>query len=214
MPFEECTYVANIAGRQDCLVVDPGLEPELILQHLDEQKLTPAAILNTHGHADHIGGNQALKERWPQCPLIIGHGDAPMLTNPALNLSAGFGVSLVSPPADETVSEGQTYSAAGFDLEVHEIPGHSPGHVIFICKAIAPYHVFGGDGPELQAVLYILHAGAARGRGRGRRPGEQALAPQRLANDRPCRVRQSRISSGSRPGSTTSASVRPSSQAT
>jgi glyoxylase-like metal-dependent hydrolase (beta-lactamase superfamily II) len=145
LPFEECTYVANLAGQNDCLVVDPGLEPELILAHLDRQGLTPAAILNTHGHADHIGGNEALKERWPNCPLVIGHGDAPMLTSAARNLSAGFGGQVLSPPADATVREGDVYSAAGFDLEVHEIPGHSPGHVVFIWKGHSPYYVFGGD---------------------------------------------------------------------
>lgn len=144
-PFEECTYIANLAGRDDCLVFDPGLEPELILQHLDKQGLTPAAILNTHGHADHIGGNEALKQRWPDCPLVIGHGDAPMLTSSELNLSAGFGAEVLSPAADATVREGQVYSAAGFDLEVHEIPGHSPGHVVFVWKGQSPYCVFGGD---------------------------------------------------------------------
>jgi hydroxyacylglutathione hydrolase len=145
LPFEECTYVANLAGRKDCLVVDPGLEPELILEYLNQHGLTPAAILNTHGHADHIGGNEALKERWPDCPLVIGQGDAAMLTSATLNLSAGFGGAVLSPPADATVREGDVYSAAGFDLEVHEIPGHSPGHVVFIWKGQSPYYVFGGD---------------------------------------------------------------------
>ena len=71
-PFGENTYVASLPGRNDCLVVDPGLEPEKIIEYLDEQGLTPAALMITHGHPDHIGGNFALKERWPDCPLVIG----------------------------------------------------------------------------------------------------------------------------------------------
>src|SRR5207302_5306050 len=47
MPFEENTYVVWLPGRRDVLVVDPGLEPDLILDFLREQDLTPAAILNT-----------------------------------------------------------------------------------------------------------------------------------------------------------------------
>ncbi len=145
LPFEENTYVASLAGRDDCLVFDPGLEPDKILAYLKQQDLTPAAILNTHGHADHIGGNGAMKQWFPGCPLIIGAGDAAKLTDAALNLSAPFGAPLVSPPADQLLHEGDCYSAAGFDLEVHEISGHSCGHIVFVWKAHAPYYVFGGD---------------------------------------------------------------------
>ena len=101
--FEENCYIAYLDGREDCLVIDPGLEPERILEELDRQHLTPAAILNTHGHADHIGGNAELKRRWPSCPLVIGVGDAPKLSDPQLNLSAPFGMGITSPPADKTV---------------------------------------------------------------------------------------------------------------
>ncbi len=144
-PFEENTYIAHLEGRDDCLVVDPGLEPEEILGYLDKQKLTPAAILITHGHSDHIAGNGRLKERYPDCPIVVSHGDAAKLTDPALNLSGAFGAHLVSPPGDVLVGEGDVYSAAGFDLDVVEIPGHSSGHVVFIWRGSDPIVVFGGD---------------------------------------------------------------------
>ena len=57
-------------------MVDPGLEPEKIIDYLDTGSC-PAAILNTHGHSDHIAGNAALKERWPECPLVIGRATPP-----------------------------------------------------------------------------------------------------------------------------------------
>jgi glyoxylase-like metal-dependent hydrolase (beta-lactamase superfamily II) len=144
-PFEENTYIAHLEGRNDCLVIDPGLEPELILEHLDEKGLRPAAILITHGHSDHIAGNGALKRRFADCPIVVSRGDAPKLTDPMLNLSGAFGARLVSPPGDVLVGEGDVYSAAGFDLEVREIPGHSIGHVVFIWRAGKPIVVFGGD---------------------------------------------------------------------
>jgi glyoxylase-like metal-dependent hydrolase (beta-lactamase superfamily II) len=145
MPFQENTYVAHLNGRGDAIVVDPGLEPDRILDYLDRHNLEPAAILNTHGHSDHIGGNAALKQRWPACPLVIGLGDAPKLTNPALNLSAAFGIALTSPPADVAVDDGQIYSAAGFELEVRTVPGHTAGHVVYLWKARKPHLAFVGD---------------------------------------------------------------------
>jgi hydroxyacylglutathione hydrolase len=144
-PFGENTYVAQLEGRNDCLIVDPGLEPDEILSYLDQHGLVPGAILITHGHSDHIAGNGRLKERFPNCPIVVSHGDAAKLTNPMLNLSAAFGAHLVSPPADVLVGEGDVYSAAGFDLEVRETPGHSIGHVVFIWRGGRPIVVFGGD---------------------------------------------------------------------
>ena len=145
MPFQENTYITHLEGQREAIVVDPGLEPAPIIEYLEQHDLTPAAILNTHGHSDHIAGNAALKERWPDCPLVIGTGDAPKLTDPAQNLSATFGVSLTSPKADVLVSDGQTYSAAGLDLQIREIPGHTVGHVIYLWSAQRPHVAFVGD---------------------------------------------------------------------
>jgi hydroxyacylglutathione hydrolase len=144
-PFQENTYVAWLAGHTDCLVIDPGLEPDLILEFLDRQRLTLAAILNTHGHTDHIAGNGAMKRRWPEAPLVIGENETAKLSDPRLNLSADYGAGFTSPPADATVCDGEIYRAAGFDLLVREIPGHSSGHVVFIWQSGSPQVVFGGD---------------------------------------------------------------------
>jgi glyoxylase-like metal-dependent hydrolase (beta-lactamase superfamily II) len=144
-PFEENSYVAYRTGNDQCLVLDPGLDPQQIVDVLASRQLTPAAILLTHGHADHIAGNAALKQLWPDCPLLIGRGDAPKLTDARLNLSAGYGLPLTSPPADRLLDDGEVVSAAGFDLLVREIPGHSSGHVVFIWREHRPMYVFAGD---------------------------------------------------------------------
>jgi len=144
MPFDENTYIVWQTGRDDVLVIDPGLEPELILEFLRERNLRPAAILNTHGHADHIAGNAAMKDAYPDAPLIIGKNEAQLLTDPVANLSARFDFSIISPNADQLVSEGDVVEAAGLRLEVLDIPGHSPGHVVFVHRD-TPCRVFGGD---------------------------------------------------------------------
>ncbi len=145
LPFEQNTYIAWRRDRADCAVIDPGLEPEKIIDHLEQHGLTPVAILNTHGHGDHIGGNAALKKRWPDCPVVIGADDAEKLTDPKMNLSAGFGIPMISPPADATVGDGDVYETAGVEFQVQAIPGHSIGHVVFLWKGREPAVVFVGD---------------------------------------------------------------------
>ncbi len=143
--FAENCFIANLKGHSEAIVVDPGLSHDRILNYLAEKHLTPVALLNTHGHADHIAGNAEIKRKWPSCPLIIGAGDAHKLSDPVQNLSRGHGVDLVSPDADQLVTEGETVSAAGLTLEVYETPGHSCGHIVFLLKEHAPWIVFGGD---------------------------------------------------------------------
>ena len=144
-PFDENTYIAHFGERRDCIVIDPGLEPQAIIDYLSERSLTPAAIVCTHGHSDHIGGNAALKQQWPECPIVIGELDAEKLINPQLNLSAAFGFAITSPPADRTLREGERFSAAGIELDVLEAPGHSVGHIVLVCKVATPWQLFGGD---------------------------------------------------------------------
>lgn len=145
LPFNENTYIVHFEGRNDCIVIDPGFDPDAIIDYLTSHSLSPAALLCTHGHSDHIAGNAALKQRWPNCPLAIGREDAPKLINPELNFSAAFGFALTSPPADRTLCEGERFSAAGIELDVFETPGHSIGHIVLLCKQTQPWRVFGGD---------------------------------------------------------------------
>jgi glyoxylase-like metal-dependent hydrolase (beta-lactamase superfamily II) len=145
MPFGENTYVVRLADRRECVIVDPGLQPELIFEAVDRDKLEPAAILVTHGHCDHIAGIPTLKEKWPKLPVVVGRGDAPMLVDPQLNLSAQFGLPYACDPADVLLDDGQTYAAAGIEFVVRAVPGHSSGHVVFVVAGAAPPVVFGGD---------------------------------------------------------------------
>ncbi len=144
-PFAENTYVVFLQGQRECFILDPGLEPDKIDQAISDHDLIPVAILNTHGHSDHIAGNGHCKQCWPASPLIIGRDDAPKLTDADLNLSAPFGFNIISPPADQVVADGETLQVAGIELDVIATPGHSQGHVVFLCRKVSPWVVFGGD---------------------------------------------------------------------
>jgi glyoxylase-like metal-dependent hydrolase (beta-lactamase superfamily II) len=144
-PFGQNSYVLWLEGRTDAVVVDPGFDARAIIELLAGRKRRLAAILDTHGHVDHIAGNAALKQAYPDAPLIIGRNEAELLSNAEINLSGPFGIPLTSPPPDRLVDDGERFEVAGFAFEVREIPGHSPGSVIFFCKMYDPAFVLGGD---------------------------------------------------------------------
>lgn len=143
--FEQWSYLLGKQGRDDVLVVDPGFRTGPLLDAIRHRNLRPAAILNTHGHSDHIAGNRMLKEAFPDAPLVIGRNEAHLLTDPVANLSAAFGHDLISPSADQLVDDGESLEFGGFVLEVREIPGHSPGSVVFVVRNESPLIVIGGD---------------------------------------------------------------------
>jgi glyoxylase-like metal-dependent hydrolase (beta-lactamase superfamily II) len=144
-PFMENTLIVSRPGRNDCLVIDPGFQPQQIIDSLRARDLTPSAILLTHGHVDHIAGNTALRREWPDLPIMIGAGDAVMLRDPRANLSAMGGVAVTSPAADRLLAEGDRILEAGFELDVLELPGHSPGHIVYLVRSESPFVILAGD---------------------------------------------------------------------
>ncbi len=143
--FSENAYIIYRSEKAACAIVDPGFDAQQIAQFVETKGLAPAAILNTHGHADHIAGNGALKQRWPECPLIISQKEAPKLTDPVANLSAQFGAAIISPEADRTVRDGDVISIGDLQIKVRETPGHTCGHVVYLLEDESPMCVFAGD---------------------------------------------------------------------
>ena len=144
-PFAENSYLVWNEGGSEAFVIDPGFQPELIREALEERRLSLTAIVCTHGHCDHVAGNAELKQAYPNAPLIIGAGDAEMLTDPMRNMGALFGFDVVSPPADRVVREGESLTVAGVAMDVFEVPGHSPGHMVYVIRDSRPTLVLGGD---------------------------------------------------------------------
>ena len=143
--FGQNAYILRKTDHQSCLVVDPGFEVQGIMDYLDSGGYQLDAILNTHGHIDHIAGNRAVKGRYPAATLVIGEFDAHKLSDAKANLSASYGIDLVSPDADLRVSHGDKLKFAGLELETRLTPGHSPGHVVWVCWETLTPLVINGD---------------------------------------------------------------------
>lgn len=143
--FGQNAYLLRMSTSDNCVLVDPSFEVEAIFEYLKDNELQLSVILNTHGHIDHIVGNAPIKERFPDVPLVIGELDAHKLLDPVANLSSGYGIEVISPAADRTVSHNQRINYGGLELETRLTPGHSPGHVIWIYHESVVPVVINGD---------------------------------------------------------------------
>ena len=84
-----CYVLAQRAGA-DAIIVDPGQRAMGPLRRiLDENHLTPAAVLLTHGHIDHIWSAQKVADMYG-CPAYIHPDDRFMLTDPIKDFGRGF----------------------------------------------------------------------------------------------------------------------------
>jgi glyoxylase-like metal-dependent hydrolase (beta-lactamase superfamily II) len=124
-----CYVLRGSDAAKDCLVIDPGLDAEPLLDFLQQRKLDAVAVVLTHGHIDHIAGVAALREQFPGIRVYIHRLDADMLTEPYANLSIMSGVAFSTEPVDVRLEEQDVIEQAGVKLRVLHTPGHTPGGI-------------------------------------------------------------------------------------
>ncbi|MGA2677931.1 MAG: MBL fold metallo-hydrolase [Sedimentisphaerales bacterium] len=124
-----CYIVRSSDEASDCLIIDTGLDVLPLLKFLERGKLTPVAVILTHGHIDHIAGVEVLRKKYPSILIYIHKLDAEMLTNKTSNLSLMAGNPFAARKADYFLDEGDIIEKAGVRLRVIHTPGHTPGGI-------------------------------------------------------------------------------------
>jgi glyoxylase-like metal-dependent hydrolase (beta-lactamase superfamily II) len=142
-PLSANCYVLAPAPGGECVIVDPGQDAaSQVAKALAEHGLTPAAILLTHGHFDHVWSAAELGDRH-EVPVYLHGADRGLLTAPAAGVDAGFAAQLqmlLGPgpyPEPERLTElegGENLTLAGMEFEVEHTPGHTPGSVVYVTR--------------------------------------------------------------------------------
>ncbi|MFH1371220.1 MAG: MBL fold metallo-hydrolase [Planctomycetota bacterium] len=128
--FETNCYVLRSDKQAtECLIIDTGLDVGPLLAFLEQHKLSPDAVVLTHGHIDHIAGVDTLRTKFPTLSTYIHKLDAELLTDAVGNLSFMTGESVSTGKADHLVEEPDIIERAGIKLRVIHTPGHTSGGI-------------------------------------------------------------------------------------
>ncbi len=152
-------------------VIDPGDDFEVILKVLKENNLTPAWVLLTHGHFDHIGAVKNLQDLGAK--VYVSAEDEKMLGDNYASMGAYFGIYTEACRADVLVSDGQELVLDKMKLKVIATPGHTAGSVCYLvndilfsgdtlfCQSVGRSDFPGGDGQTLinniKQKLFVLN---------------------------------------------------------
>ncbi len=143
--FYENTYVVSSA-KKNCLIFDPGcyedFEQAELQEYITHEGLVVTGIINTHCHIDHVLGNFHLKNKY-SVPLKIPTNEKEVFGSVPVYAPQWGIASYMHAEVDEYLAEGDTLSLDEVKLEMIEVAGHSPGHLIFYNPA--ENVIIGGD---------------------------------------------------------------------
>jgi glyoxylase-like metal-dependent hydrolase (beta-lactamase superfamily II) len=144
-PIQENAYfVRASADAASALLIDPGEEPQRLLDAAQALGVEVEAILITHCHFDHVGAVAPLAKA-TGAPVYCPQIEVPVLADIMKWTMPGFGP-FESWQAEQSVKGGERLQLAGMEVEVLFTPGHSPGHVTYaISTGGGPAALLSGD---------------------------------------------------------------------
>jgi glyoxylase-like metal-dependent hydrolase (beta-lactamase superfamily II) len=132
-PFQVNTFIVYDETRE-CLIIDAACyesdEFGELYDFVSANSLVPKAVLNTHGHVDHITGTKKVCDKFG-IGFQIHSADVVLLDSAQL-YGRTFGFEIENPPQPESfLNDGQSFRFGNSELMIWHTPGHSPGSVVF-----------------------------------------------------------------------------------
>lgn len=134
-----CYIIYN--ENNEAVIIDPADNYSKIKENITTLKLSPVAILLTHGHFDHIGAAMKLKDNYG-IKIYAHELEKEILESASYNLSEVFGIGMAI-RADEYFKDGDVLNFCDFDFKIIHTPGHTEGSVCFYLEAYNT--LFSGD---------------------------------------------------------------------
>jgi glyoxylase-like metal-dependent hydrolase (beta-lactamase superfamily II) len=129
-------YVLYDPSLGTAVVVDPSFESEPALAFITERNLRLEAIVNTHGHFDHVAGNAVFHAHAPKALTYLHPADVALAAT-APEQAAFFSMTAPpAPPPNRQLLEGQDVILAGVRWQVLHVPGHSAGSVCLYSEGV------------------------------------------------------------------------------
>jgi hydroxyacylglutathione hydrolase len=139
-PFVENSYLVVDDDSGRAVFVDPGDEAERLVAMGEASGAAIEAIWLTHAHIDHIGGVVGVRRKWP-VPVFMHPRDS-VVFEKAGEVAHMYGIPFEKPDApDVDLAEGQHVMVGSLRFDVLHMPGHAPGHCVFVGEGI----MLGGD---------------------------------------------------------------------
>lgn len=126
--FTNC-YIVKNEETNEGFIIDPGGSALKISRIIEQMQMTPKAILLTHGHFDHIGAVDELRDRYG-IKVYVSEEESKFMQNYNNNLSVFFGEGMIVKP-DISIRDGEELEIAGIKMKFILTPGHTPGSGCF-----------------------------------------------------------------------------------
>ena len=122
----------------EAAVIDAGCfwpkEQQVLKKFISDLGLTLKHVLNTHLHLDHVFGNAFLEREYGLKPEASIKDDGQLDAAPRMCQMFGFEINEPVARVGKNLAEGDTITVGNVRLDVIEVPGHSPGGLVFYCK--------------------------------------------------------------------------------
>lgn len=126
-------YIIEDEDTKETMVIDPGGEPEKIIELLDALEAKLKYIYLTHCHGDHIGAVKEIKDK-RFGKILIHSDDYNGLNNPSINLTGLLATVSISIEADSRVNDGDILHIGNLEFKVIHTPGHTKGGSSLYCE--------------------------------------------------------------------------------